>query len=369
MLDGVMSKRPNAEAFALDARLRFAEGKYDDALRSARAALELDKRQTSAQYVIGTIEFSRGRYAEAEHAYRDILQQNPNAADAKLQLARTRLAAGHPGDAIELAAAAGPATPARLTYARALIADGQTDRARVELAALETSGESAEAATLLGSLDLDRGDVSSARARAAHALALAPDSVDALLLSAKAALAADDSPAAEQYLKRAIARDPASFEPSAMLAQTYVARGDLEHARTTLEALVARNPQSAPARSALGLVLQDAGRARDARSAFEQAIALDPTEPLAAVNLARIYAGDEQKAESAIRLAEIASTKLPDDPEPHDALGWAYYKTGRLRSAAHELELAVSMNPREPLYRQRLDEVRRAITEAENGAR
>ena len=319
--------------------------------------------------MIGTIELDRGNLDEAEHAFREILRQNPNAADARLQLARTRLAAGHPLDAMELAAAAGPAVPARLTYARALIADGQTERARSELADLESRGQSAEAATLLGSLDLERGDVVSARTRAARALSTAPNSVDALLLAAKAATAAGDSAAAEQYLKRAVSRDPASFEPSAMLARIFVARGDLAHAQSTLEALVAKAPQSAAARSALGTVLQDSGRAAEARAAYEQALTLDPTEPIAALNLARMYAGDESKAESAIHLAEIAGTKLPDDPEPHDALGWAYYKSGRFRTASHELERAVAMNPREPLYRQHLDEVRRAITDAENASR
>jgi Flp pilus assembly protein TadD len=139
--------------------------------------------------------------------------------------------------------------------------------------------------------------------------------VDALLLSARLALAADDQQAAETYLAQAIERDPATFDGHTLLSQIYSARGDFERARTTLESLAAHAPQSAEARTAVGLVLQAAGRDADARSWYEQALAIDPAQPIAANNLARIYAADRTNIEAAVRLARIAALKLPDEPE------------------------------------------------------
>ena len=184
--------------------------------------------------------------------------------------------------------------------------------------------------------------------------------MDALLLSARLALAADDPVSAEQYLSRVIARDPASFDGHTLLSQIYASRGDLDRARTTLESLAAHAPQSAEARTAVGLVLQAVGRNDDARKWFEQAIALQPDEPIAANKLARLYAADGSNADSAVDLARIAVTRLPDEAEVHDTLGWAYFKAGRLSQAAPELERAVTIDPRDAQYKQHLSELRRA---------
>jgi Flp pilus assembly protein TadD len=293
-----------------------------------------------------------------------VLQLNRMTSEATVQLARTKLAEGQTADAIALAESAGPGTEARLTLARALIADGQVARARSELRQLQSGDTtSPEPAVLLGSMDLDDGDLNAARTAAAHALRLAPTSAEALLLSARLALAADDQTSAEQYLSRVIAHDPASFDGHTLLSQIYASRGDLERARTTLESLAAHAPQSGEARTAVGLVLQAAGREADARKWFEQAITLQPDEPIAANKLSRLYSAEGTNPEKAVELARIAVTRLPDDAEVHDTLGWAYLKAGRLSLAGPELERAVAIDPRDPQYKEHLNDLRRALAQ------
>jgi tetratricopeptide (TPR) repeat protein len=360
-LDRLLKKTPTAEGWALKAKFLSRERQTDAAYKAARTAIDLDRRVALAHYIAGTIELERKNYDEAEHAFREVLQLNRMTSEATVQLARTKLAEGHATDAIALAESAGQSAEARLTLARALIADGQVARARAELRQLQSGdATSAEPAVLLGSIDLDNGDLPAARASAAQALRLAPASVDALLLSARLALAADDQTSAEQYLSRVIARDPASFDGHTLLSQIYASRGDLDRARTTLESLAAHAPQSAEAKTAVGLVLQAVGRNDDARKWFEQAIALQPDEPIAANKLARLYAAEGSNADSAVELARIAVTRLPDEAEVHDTLGWAYLKAGRLNQAAPELERAVSIDPRDAQYRQHLNDLRRA---------
>jgi len=361
-LDKLLKKSPTAEGWALKAKFLSRDGKSEEAYKAARAALDLDQRVALAHFIIGTVEFKRRNYDEAEHAFREVLQLNRMTSEATVELARTKLAEGHTDEAMALAESAGRTPEARLMLARVLTADGQTARARAELRQLQAGPtKSAEAALLLGTLDYDEGDLAAARAEAAQALQLAPTSVDALLLSARVALDADDEPAAEQYLRRLITRDPASFEGHTLLSQIYAARGDLEHARTTLESLAAHAPQSADARTAVGLTLQAAGRDGEARKWYEQALALRPDDAVAANKLARLYAADPATADSAVELARLAATRLPGEAEVHDTLGWAYYKAGKASMAAPELERAATLDPLDPQIKQHLNEVRRSL--------
>jgi tetratricopeptide (TPR) repeat protein len=320
-IDRILKRNATAEAWTMKARFLAKERKLDEALKSAHAAIDLDQRVAPAHYIVGTIELERGHFDEAEHAFREVLRLKRTTAEATLQLARTKLAAGKTAEAIQLAQDAGPALGARLTFARALIADGQAAKARSELLRLELGATtSADPSILLGSLDLDGGNVASARTHAARALAVAPDSLDALLLMAQAAISAQDGETAEQYLTRAIARAPSSFDAHALLAQLYVLRGDLERARTTFVSLAAHDPQSAEARTAVGILLQAAGRDREARAWYEQALVVDPRQPIAANNLARLYVSDATKLDAAVRLAQIAETKLPNERDVQETV-------------------------------------------------
>ena len=362
LLDGAMKRRPGADVLALNAQMLMREGKPDEAMAAARAAVDLDPQMASAHYVVGTIELDRGHLPEAERAFREVLRQNRLTKETYLQLGRTMLAAGRPGEAIDFAAASGASLDSRLTLARALIADGQQAPARAELLRLSADHPaSAEPSIVLGSLELDNNAIPQARAQAARALTLAPESADALRLAARTAIASDDGPAAERYLTHAIAVAPAVFDNRAMLAHVYAARGDLERARVTLEQAAKQLPDAAAPRTALGIVLQAAGRPDDARARYEQALALDPGDAIASNNLARIYAADAAKVAPALELARNAAARLPADADVHDTLGWVAFKAGRLTLAASELERAIALDASEPAYRNHLQEVRRAI--------
>jgi tetratricopeptide (TPR) repeat protein len=348
-------------ALALDAQMLLRDKKIDEASRSARAALDLDPHLAAANYVAGVIDLGRRQLTDAEREFREAARSQRLTAAANLQLARTLLAAGHADDAVQLAAAAGTAYDARLTLARALLATGDTERARAELVGLQGVNPSdAEAAILLARVELEAGDVAAAREHAARATAAAPNDPAALLIAGEAALAAHDSAAAEPLLTRAVTAQP-SFDGATMLAQLYVARGELDRAEKLFVSLARRYPDAAGPHTAVGIVLEAAGRSAEARKAYEEAVALDPNDPVAAYNLARMYTADPAKVDSAVALAQTAAVGAPGHPEVHDTLGWAYFKTGRLRSAADELERAVSLRPQDAGYRQHLTEVRKAI--------
>jgi tetratricopeptide (TPR) repeat protein len=364
LIDGVLKKRPTAEALAVNAQLLERESKHDEALDAARAAIDLDPSIAVAHYVVGTIELERHRYDSAERAFREVLRQNRMTTEATLQLARARLGSGHAADAIALAEQAGRGRPARLTLARALVADGQIARARSELVQLDAADPSSpEPAILLGSIELAAGNVPAARSHAWRALSIAPNAADALVLAARAAMATGDRPAAEQHLVRAIKADPELFESHAMLADLYASGRDFDRARATLEQFADRHPDAAAAQTALGIVLEAAHRTEEARAHYEQALTIDPKDPIASNNLARLYANDDATVDRAIELARTAVAKLPGDADAHDTLGWIAFRAGRLSLAASELERASALDPDDATFRHHLNEVRQAIAE------
>jgi len=364
LIDGVLKKRPAADALAVNAQLLQREGKADEALAAARAAIDLDPRLAMAHYVAGSIELDRRNFESAERSFREVLRQNHLTGPATLQLAKARLATGHAADAIDLAEQAGAEPGARLTLARALVADGQIARARHELAQLDAATPpSPEPAVLLGSIDLAAGNVPAALAHATRALSIAPNAADALVLAARAAIATGDTPAAEQYLGQAIASDPDSFESHTLLADLYASRRDFERARTTLETFAKRQPDAAAPQTALGIVLEAEGRSADARARYEQALTFDPQDPIASNNLARLYAAVDGMVDRAIELARTAVAKLPEDADAHDTLGWVAYRAGRLSLAASALERATALDPADASVKHHLTEVRQAIAE------
>jgi tetratricopeptide (TPR) repeat protein len=361
MLDGVLKKNRTPEALALDAQLLLRDRQIDRAWQSVRAALDQDPHLPAANYVAGLIDLERGHVDAAEHEFREAAVSTRLAAAANLHLAQALLAQGRPDEAVDLAAAAGSAYDARLTLARALIATGDADSARAQLTALAKDAPRDPApATLLGRIELEAGDVAAARQDAARALDAAPDDPAALLIGGHAALTAGDAHAAEPLLARAFAAQP-SLEAATLLAQVYVSRHDFDRARSVFDAVAKSYPDAAAPHTGAAIVLEAAGRAADARAAYEQAIARDPNDPVAAYALARIYTSDPLMVDSAVTLAQTAAAGAPAEPQVHDVLGWAYFKTGRLQSAVDELERAVSMKPDEASYRAHLTEAKRAV--------
>jgi len=365
LLDRVLKKWPTAEAYTLNAQILQAENRTDEALAAAWEAVTLDPSAVVAQYIIGAIELDRGHYETAGTAFEAVMQERRWASAGALQMARVKLALGHPADAVALAETAGSDYDARLTLARSLIAAGQIARARVELQRLESMRPAApQPVVLLGSLALTDGNLRDARAQAARALSLTPAGGDALILAARTSMAEADASSAERYLTRAVAGTTAPFDASAMLANLYAQRGDVARAQQILETYIAAHGDVAAPRTALGRLLQADNRPAEARAAYEQALALDPVEPVAANNLARLYVNEDAHVSRALELARTAASGLPNDASAHDTLGWIAFRAGQLSLAGAELERAVALSPREPLYKNHLRIIRIALDEA-----
>ena len=118
--------------------LAYTLGKSDEAERQLEAALSRDPLNTYAQWNLGTARYLAGRYADAEAAYRRLLEIEPSFAWTHAYLAKTLLAEGKTEAAVAMARQE-PEESSRLDILPiALFATGQTREADEALHILET---------------------------------------------------------------------------------------------------------------------------------------------------------------------------------------------------------------------------------------
>ena len=72
--------------------------------------------------------------------------------------------------------------------------------------------------------------------------------------------------------------------------------------------------------------------------------------PVAANNLAWMYAETGENLDVALELAQRAARRLPDHPAVHDTLGWIYYKKGLTSLAVPAFLKCIEKEPKNPLF-------------------
>jgi len=223
---------------------------------------------------------------------------------------------------------------ARAALERALAKD------RTQIGALEA----------LTAMDIQDNKPAETRARIDAALAGSPRNDALYLLAGRAYAELHDAPAAERAFKQALDINPANLRVYSMLGQFYAQQHRLPDATTEFEALAQRKPKSVGAQTALGILLQLQNRQDEARARYEKVLQLDPRAPVAANNLAWIYAEQGANLDVALQLAQTAKAQLPDLPEVNDTLGWVYQKKGMGSLAIAPLQQSIAKAPNNPTY-------------------
>jgi tetratricopeptide (TPR) repeat protein len=294
------------------------------------------------------------------------------------------LAAGETGAALryaEEARATDPKSPAaRVALVRSLLATGNLARAESEInLLLKGAPGAAEVHTLNGLLMVRKKDAAAARRSFERALELSPGYLDALggltyldltgksaaqaiarleselakrpneapllALASSAYISAGNLAKAEQLLRKAVSDNPNFISGYGKLAQLYMQQGRLDEARVEYEGMVKRDPSSSSARTMVGVLFEAQGRREEARKSYEATVSATDKAPLAANNLAFIYAEQGTNLDIALQLATSAKQQLPNDPEVDDTIGWIYYKKNQPSLAVRPLEASVTKLP------------------------
>jgi tetratricopeptide (TPR) repeat protein len=85
-----------AEAYSILGRAQYEQGAFKQALRTLKAAVELDSRLARAWYTLGLVDFDLQRMADARTAMEAAVKADPLYGDAWYYLGRTRAALSDP---------------------------------------------------------------------------------------------------------------------------------------------------------------------------------------------------------------------------------------------------------------------------------
>jgi tetratricopeptide (TPR) repeat protein len=384
-LDAILARAPSdASALVKKAEWLTKENKLDEALKTATAAVAASPDSAAAHFALAEVHNRRREVAEAINSYKEALRLNPRAAAASVALAGLSLSAGDKTAALQYAEEARTAEPAslipRVAVVGGLLATGDLARAETEVnLLLQTAPNAAVVHHLNGTLQTLRNNPAAARKSFERALELSPgyfsaiggltyldlaakapaqalarlepeiakrpDDAPLLALAAKAHTAAGDRAKAEQALRRAVTADPRFALGYTMLAELFLAQGRMDAARAEFEGIVQRNPSSVSARTMVGVLLEAQGKLDEARKSYEATVKSTDNAPVAANNLAFMYAEQGTNLDVALQLATTAKQRLPDDPNVDDTIGWIYFKKDLPSLAVKPLEESVRRLP------------------------
>jgi putative PEP-CTERM system TPR-repeat lipoprotein len=389
-LEKILAAEPNhMQALLAKTSMLLTDNRADDAEQAAKRAISADPNSATAYFALGRAAERRNEIATAEAAYKDALRVNPRATGAQVALAQLHLRTGRVPDAIghaESALKVNPGNPeARLTLVRGLIARSELPRAEKELAqllkeypnvaavriqqgvllgrkkdlagarrefdeALKLSPSSTDALSGLIALDFAERHPDAAKARIAERIRDDKASPDLLMLGARTYMAAGDQAEAEKLFRRVIAADASHLPAYAALAQLYLQQRRLDEALAEFDSLAGRDRNPVAALTASGMILETQGKKEEARRRYERALAADQSAAVAANNLAWMQAESGENLDVALQLAQTAYSKLPENADVSDTLGFVYYKKGLYPQAVKMLRASVEKEPTQPLF-------------------
>ena len=337
----------------MKARWLTTENKLDEALDRAKAAVAADPQSAEAHFALAVVHDRRREVADAIKSYSEVLRLNPRAAAAQVELSRLSLTSGDGTAALRYAEEARQTEPLNLAagvaMARSLTASGNLARAEAEIAKLLTQAPNAAVVHAVnGTLHASRNDAAAARSSYERALELSPGFLEALggltyldlkakaparaiarlepeiasrptsapllALLAQAHNAAGEPAKAEQALRRAVSVDPGFIPGYTKLAQLYIQQRRLDEARAEFEGIVQRDPSAIGARTMVGMLLEAQGRRDEARKWYEATVSGTEDAPVAANNLAFIYAEQGTNLDSPSNSRHRPSRRFPMIP-------------------------------------------------------
>jgi len=214
----------------------------------------------------------------------------------------------------------------------------------------------AEYHSKLGTLLLDRGQVSEAIDQFQRALRFEPD--DAEAHNNLGGLLAKQSQIDEaiRHFQEATRLEPDHPFAHYNLGNALLIKGQIDEAIRQFQEVIRLKPDHAEAHYNLGTVLGSRGRTDEAITQYQEATRLNPGNADAHYNLGLALASKGQ-TEEAIRRFEAALKGKPNYPEAHNHLGQILVRKGQTDEAIRQFQEALRLKPDYADARRNLDTV------------
>ena len=361
----------------VDVRLVFVEAGSAEIVASGHASASLEKlgealRDATAR-LLGELEVSTGKEAGAAPRLAELAAYSRGVSQLRagefagayesLQGDRSPFAEALRGHVVQ--ASRGRGVPVA-EFARLAIAQGELDRAWVQLrGALKKGDDPALLVAAAGAAQL-RGDPAQAIAAYEKASALDPTNGEPHLLRAELLLEGGDVEGARlafETAARLLPEEPRPLEalgelpdtPPGRRAELLVRAGTLRGARFEVDrahahfeqAIALDPPRAGRAWRELGAAQALVGRQHAASQSYERALSIGEEDPLTWTTFGRIRRGLEDVLGSK-KAFERALVLDPNHAPAHRELGELYTETGRPQEAIPHLEQAVRLRPDDP---------------------
>lgn len=325
---------------------RIRQSKLQEAEVDLRSLAENRLAHPYADYVRGMLAFRQARLNDAANAFEASFNANPNFAPNRVYLATTRLLTGQPEQALSHA-----------EFIRRI------------------APQSAEAARLLGAVQINRSDYAAARQALETALEIQPDDAAALQMLVSTSLLEGNREKGLSYAKRLSALLPDSEEAHNALMLAQLMSGEalpasdpqtratgtgyraefiralaafrdnrFAEARELVQALRTTNPNEIDPINLSAAIHLATGQWADAKRDLENVLERKPNDGNASKNLARIalQEGDAQRARALLQ--PLAETR-PVDEAAIVLLATAQMRLGEEKQAVTLLENALQAQP------------------------
>lgn len=170
-----------------------------------------------------------------------------------------------------------------------------------------------------------------------------------LYLKGRIHLSAGQREKAKPLFERAIEIYPEGLASYAALAEISIQEKKIPEAISKYETIISKNPNFLQGYMMLGVLAERHGEKEKAEAYYRKALEMKEDFAPAANNLAWNLATREVKIDEALKLAQLAKEKMPDNPNVMDTLGWIYYLKGSYMQAIAELTDSLPENPNNPV--------------------
>ena len=380
----------NAEARALRATILVgqpATGQAGQGIQELRALLEKNPNDLFLKFLLARALAESGDLAEAHARLLEIVKLRPQFLDAHLLLADIAFKQHDMLETVQQAEAALEVDPenlrARMLRGSALRREGNLDQADAVLSSLSRQvPESMDVRLELAFVSLNRRNYAGAEAafnkiltakptewRAVAGLVdtdLAQNHPEKAFARLEAELTRSHGAAAVRYLVASTAlrsgkynlaienfRDLANQTPNSIdalvqLANVYQLKGDVHNAIATLQKAAVLQPKDARPAALLPFLLEEENRSQEAKQIVRHALVQRQDDTDAMNNLAFLLAQTGDSLDEAIKLAQTAVSKAPNNPAYLDTLGYVYLKRDQNDDALDIFTKLIHKYPNDP---------------------
>ena len=349
--------RPEAPEPTFDlARAYIAQGKFKDAQSALQDVMRLNSKYPGALVLLAALNLQVGRVDQAIQDLNEDVVQEPGSVERSFLLSQAYAAKGDYHSAEShlqgiLGSVGSPNQKSVILQSLASIKLAQKqygEAANAASSALDASPRLTTALYVLGMSYVEQKQPARGIEVVKARLRQTPDWAAGFDVLGRVAQQAGEFPVALDAFNKALSIDPKLTSAALGLGDTYLMNKQPDLAKQQYQKASQLESARSYAMARLGQIYEAAGDYENARLSYERAVAADPDNILAKNNLAWVYVEHGGNLDMALRLAEEAKEKAPEDPTITDTLGWIYFKKGSYEAGLANLRSSVDKNPHDP---------------------